>query len=427
MLNDLSSHGEARHDAMSTRRVVITGCGAISPLGMTADALWEGLVQGRSGIDAIRAFDAREFPVKVAGEVKELPPEHAQLPRTFAFAYSAAEEAAKQAKVAALSPDDRCGVFCGVTIDYPDIADVLRAYRGDKRQPTPAGPAGLLGSWRLRTEAIASLVARQLGIASRTRIAQVIDDACASGGTMIGEAFRKLRRGEIDVAVALGATAVVDFVGISIFHKLGALSTQPEPHNASRPFDAQRTGFVMAEGGGAVILESLEHARARGVEPLAEVTGFGATTSAYRISDMPPDGVPQQLAMKLALLDARRTPEEIDYISAHGTATKKNDSAETRAIKDLFGARAKGVPISSIKSMIGHTVTAAGMLEAISCIYVIRHGILPPTINLRNGDPECDLDYVPNVARAHRTRVALSNSFGLGGINSALVIEAVEA
>jgi 3-oxoacyl-[acyl-carrier-protein] synthase II len=406
---------------MNARRVVLTGCGAISPLGNTADALWDGVAHGRSGIDLIRGFDARTFPVKVAAEVKDLPRDVESVPRTLALAYSAAEEAARQASLAALRPDDRCGVFCGGTMDYPDFDDLLKVYLGER--PTP-DRGGLLGSWRLRLDSMATLVARRIGIAAQTRTAQVMDNACATGGMVIGEAFRAIRRGALDVAVALGATSWTKLVPITVFYKLGTLSTEARPDAASRPFDAQRSGFVIGEGGGAVVLESLEHALARGATPLAEVTGYGATSSAYRITDMPADGVPQRVAMELALSDARRSPADVDYVNAHGTATATNDVVETRALRALLGDRAPAVPISSTKSMIGHTIIAAGVLEAIVCVHAIRHGVVPPTINLHHPDPDCDLDYVPNVARPHRTRVALSNSFGFAGINCALVIEA---
>jgi 3-oxoacyl-[acyl-carrier-protein] synthase II len=270
---------------------------------------------------------------------------------------------------------------------------------------------------------MATLVARRIGIAQKTRVAQVVENACATGSLVVGEAVRRVRHGVVDVAIALGATSWTDLVGISVYQRLGALSPQATP---ASPFDLQRSGFVMGEGCGAVVVESLEHARARGATPLAAVTGYGTTASAFKVMDMPRDGAPLARAMELALEDAGRTPADVDYISAHGTATQVNDVCETRAIKSLLGDRAKHVPISSLKSMIGHTAMAAGVLEAVACTYAIRNGVVTPTIKLHNPDPECDLDYVPNVARKHQARVVLSNSFGAGGANCTLVIEALE-
>jgi len=412
---------------MTPCRVVVTGWGAVSPLGLSADALWDGLAHGRSGIDFIRCFDASDFPIKVSGEVRNLPEGPEPLPRTLAMAYSAASEAAGQAGLAALSKSARCGVFCGSTADWPNVEELVDAYRNIQKTQRPAtGPSALLASRRMRLGAMPALIARRLGIADRTRAANVVDDACASGGMIIGEAFQLLRRGALDVAVAVGASSWTNLVGITLYHKLSALSTEPTV-DACRPFDAKRSGFVMAEGAGALVLETLDHARARGAVPLAEVTGYGCTVSAYRITDMPDDGIPQLRAMEFALRDARRTAADVDYINAHGTATLQNDVVETRAIHQLLGARAPEVPISSNKSMVGHTITAAGTLEAIASIYTIRNGIVPPTINLHNRDEDCDLDYVPNVSRARPTNVVISNSFGFGGQNCALVLEAYAA
>ncbi|WP_394834231.1 beta-ketoacyl-[acyl-carrier-protein] synthase family protein [Pendulispora rubella] len=405
---------------MTHRRVVVTGCGAVSPLGLSADAHWEGLVHGRSGIDFIRSFDARDFPVKVAGEVKDFTVP-ASLPRTLAMAFTAAEEAAAQAGLHSLRPDARCGVYCGGTMEWPDLDDELvPLHRGDETKPRAPS---LLTQRRMRLGGMATLVARRIGIASRMRGAQVIDGACASGGMAIGEAFHRIRAGVLDVAVSLGACSWTNLVGLSLYYKLAALSSEASAA-ASRPFDAKRSGFVMAEGAGAVILEPLEQAQARGAIPLAEVTGYGVTGSAFRITDMPDEGIPQHRAMDVALRDARRSGADVDYINAHGTATQQNDVVETQAIRRLLGARARDVPISSNKSMTGHSITAAGALEAIATIYTIREGIIPPTINLHNPDPQCDLDYVPNTSRRRETRVALSNAFGFGGHNCALVLEA---
>jgi 3-oxoacyl-[acyl-carrier-protein] synthase II len=243
----------------------------------------------------------------------------------------------------------------------------------------------------------------------------------------VGEAYRQVRAGVLDVGVAAGASSWTNLLGLLAYHKLTALSTEGRvPAAASRPFDLRRSGFVMAEGAAVVVLERLEHARGRGARPLAEVTGYGASASAYRITDLPPDGAPQHLAMQLALRDAGRDAGEVDYVNAHGTSTYQNDLVETRALRRLLGKRCYDVPVSSNKSMTGHTITAAGALEAIATVCTLRDGVLPPTINLTEPDPECDLDYVPGVARRRPVRVALSNSFGFGGQNCALVVEAYE-
>jgi len=344
------------------------------------------------------------------------------VPRPLALAYTAAEEAAQQGQVARLAPTSRCGVIAGGVPDFADlgISDLLRAYLGERSRPKHSG---LLRCARFRLESMATLVARRIGVGAQTRLTQVIDNACASGGAAIGEAFRKVRYGGLDVGIAVCSTSWTSLVGLTLYHLLGALSAQANP---AGPFDAQRSGFVMGEAGAALVLESLEHAQSRGVEPLAEVTGYASTANAYRITDMPLDGAPLERVMALALRDAKRAPAEVDYINAHGTATALNDAVETRAVKRLLGSRASHVPVSSIKSMIGHSITAAGALDAIACVYAIRTGVVPPTVNLHNRDAECDLDYVPNEARRHATRVALSNSFGFGGHNCALVIEAFD-
>ena len=271
---------------------------------------------------------------------------------------------------------------------------------------------------------VQTLLGELLGLGQHLRITRVIDGACASGGEAIGDAFRHIQHGQVEVALASGACSWTNFVGLSIYQKLTTLSTEAEiPAQASRPFDALRNGFVMAEGAAVLVLENLEHALRRGAQPLAEVTGYGSTTSTYRVTDMPPDGMPQWKAMELALQDADLAPEEIDYVNAHGTSTRQNDPVETLAIRRLLGKRAWEVPVSSNKSMLGHTITASGVLEAIATVKTIQEGILPPTINLYHPDPACDLDYVANHARQQTVRAALSNSFGFGGQNSALVIE----
>jgi 3-oxoacyl-[acyl-carrier-protein] synthase II len=409
---------------MKRSRVVVTGLGAVSPLGLTAAALWRGLVEGRSGLGFATSFDVTHFPVKVTGEVAALPAAPAAS-RTHQLLARAAREAAAHAGLATLPASTRWGTFCARSFDWPDARALVRARRAGTAPTVPPGrtAAGAFASYRFG--AAAPKLAAVLGVPGAPRVTRVIDAACASGGMAVGEAFRQVRDGVLEVGVAAGASSWTNLLGLLAYSKLTALSPEARvPSQASRPFDARRSGFVMAEGAGVVVLERLEHALARGAAPLAEVTGYGASVSAFRITDLPPEGAPQSLAMQLALRDAGRSSGEVDYVNAHGTSTYQNDLVETRALRRLLGKRCYEVPVSSNKSMIGHTITAAGALEAIATVCTVRAGLLPPTINLTEPDPECDLDYVPLVARRHPVRVALSNSFGFGGQNCALVVEA---
>lgn len=410
---------------MTRQRVVVTGLGAVSPLGMNTGELWQGLAAGRSGIKFISSFDPTYFPVKVAGEVTGFPYDPAsKLPRTYQLLRLAAQEAAGQSNLDDLPADSRCGVFTGRSIDWPTPGELVAAYSKEIGQSgaTPRLSPEQFASYRFG--AGSPLLGQILGLSGRLEVTQVLDGACATGGMVVGEAFRHIRAGQVDLAVAAASSSWTNLAGITAYHNLKALSTEAtNPGQASRPFDIRRSGFVMAEGAAVLVLESLEHALRRGRQPLAEVTGYGMTTSAYRITDLPPEGLPQYQAMDRALADAGRQPEEVDYINAHGTSTYQNDLVETRAIHRLLGRRSHLVPVSSNKSMTGHTITTAGALEAIATVFTLNQRLIPPTINQSEPDPECDLDYVPNIARQQDVRVALSNSFGFGGQNCALVLE----
>lgn len=405
------------------QRVVVTGLGSVSPLGLNTSELWQQMVRGASGLRFLSSFDGSLFPVKVVGEIPDFPfDECSPLSRTNQLLLLAGREASAHAALEDLPDTSRCGIYCGRTSDWPTLPDLIHAYQVQPGWPGGRQTRAEFANYRIGLGP--SLLGELLGIDQHLTITRVIDGACASGCEAIGEAFRHIQHGQVDVALASGACSWTNFVGLTIYHKLTTLSSEAEqPAQASRPFDALRNGFVMAEGAAVLVLESLEHAQQRNVQPLAELTGYGSTTSTYRITDMPPDGLPQWKAMELALQDAALAPDELDYINAHGTSTRQNDPVETLAIHRLLGKRAWEVPVSSNKSMLGHTITASGVLEAIATVKTIQEGILPPTINLYHPDPECDLDYIPNHARQQAVRAALSNSFGFGGQNSALVIE----
>jgi 3-oxoacyl-[acyl-carrier-protein] synthase II len=393
---------------------VVTGFGAVTPLGLTAADLWEGLVAGRSGIGFVTTFDTEHFPVKVAGEVKGLPTGKTnEVSRTHQLLRLALREALDHSALGASATPVRLGVFCGRSLDWPTPAQVMVANGFDIVDRRFGATAPLLAGVVSQT------------VRTTTVRTQTLDGACASGGMVVGQAFRSIRDGRVDAAVAAGASSWTNLLGISVYHKLNALSLETRvPAEASRPFDARRSGFVMAEGAGVLILESLEHALWRGALPLAEITGYGATASAYRVTDLPTDAEPQATAIRAALADAGTGADDVTYINAHGTSTYQNDLIETRALHKAFGKHARDLAISSNKSMLGHTITAAGVLEAVATVCTINAGLIPPTINLNDPDPSCDLDYVPHQSRQSRVEVAVSTSFGFGGQNCALVLEA---
>lgn len=407
---------------MSRRRVVVTGVGAITPLGLTAEETWQGLLAGRSGIGPITQFDSSHLPVHIAGEVKGFDParyipkkEARRMSRASQLAVAAAQEALAQA---GLTPPlgERAGVVMGTGIGGLEWAfaqaRVLWEHGAERVSPfgitasLPNMPAHHISQWAQALGPISAVVT-----------------ACAAGTQAVGEGAELIRRGAADVVIAGGVEGFIHEIAIAGFYAMRAISTRnDEPERASRPFDAQRDGFVLAEGAGVLVLESWEHARARGAPILAEVLGYASSSDGFHVAQPDPEGQGAMRAIRWALEDAGVRPEEVDYINAHGTATPLNDVVETRAIKGVFGPHAYRVPVSATKSMIGHAMGGAGAIEAVVCVLTLRDQIIHPTINLEEPDPECDLDYVPGQARRADVRVVLSNSFGLGGQNACLVM-----
>jgi 3-oxoacyl-[acyl-carrier-protein] synthase II len=408
------------------RRVVITGMGVVSPLGVGVDAFWTALCEGRSGIRRISRFDPARLPSQIAGEARDFDP-LAHLPRRdvvrtdafIQFAMAAAAQAVAGAGLDVSAQSERVGVSIGTGMG--GIPLVLATYDVLLRDgPEAVSPYALPGSL---ASMAAGWVSMRLG--ARGPLAAAVT-ACAAGAQAIGDAARIIQRGDADAMVAGGTDALVHPLVVAGFCALRALSTRnAEPARASRPFDRDRDGFVLAEGAGAVVLEALDRARARGAPLHAEVAGFGLTADAHHPTQLTVEGPARAIAAALA--EAGLDPDGIDYVNAHGTSTPQNDVTETRAIRQVFGRHAGRVAVSSTKSMTGHMIGAAGAVEAIATALAIRHGLLPPTINYDTPDPECDLDYVPNRARARRVRAALSNSFAFGGTNAVLALREVAA
>ncbi|MCL0070767.1 beta-ketoacyl-ACP synthase II [Dehalococcoidia bacterium] len=413
-------------DTRTRNRVVVTGLGAVTPLGLNVDQYWQGLVEGRSGIGPITHFDSSDLSCKVAGEVKGFDPvnfmgrkEARHMGRFSQFAVAAVRMAIEDAKLDLPKEDpERLGVYLGSGIGgLPEIEDgcqVLTAKGGMRVNPF------------FMPIILTNLAAGHVSIAFGLKgYISTVSTACAAATQAIGEATEIIRRGSAEVMVAGGTEAGITAIGVAGFAVMKALTGRnEEPTKASRPFDANRDGFVPAEGAGVLILESLQHALSRGAPILAEIAGFGISSDAYHAVAIDPDGAIR--AMRLAIADAGLAPGDVDYINAHGTSTPLNDVSETRAIKKLFGDYAYKVAISSTKSMIGHLLGAAGGVEAIACVKTLNEGIVHPTINYETPDPECDLDYVPNAARKRDVRVALSNGFGFGGQNACLVFRRFE-
>jgi len=403
-------------------RVVITGIGAVSPLGLNVPSMWEALVNSRSGVDHITLFDPELFETKIAAEVKGFNAadylDHKKarhMDRYAHFAVVASLEAVEQARLS-FDNAEEIGVIIGSGIGG---LGTLSAQFGVLAERGPRKVSPFLIPMMI-TDAASGQVSILLGAKGVNFCAT---SACSSGADAIGEACEIIKRGDAQVMLAGGAEAAITPIGMAGFNAAGALSTQnDEPQKASRPFDAQRDGFVIGEGGAVLVLESLPHALGRGANILAEVLSYGATSDAYHITQPAAGGEGGAKAMQIALRKAGIRPDEIDYINAHGTSTPLNDKSETMAIKTVFGQHAYRMPISSTKSMMGHLIGAAGAIEAIICVLTIQRGVIPPTINLTNPDPDCDLDYVPHVSRQRKVRTALSNSFGFGGHNSVLVL-----
>ncbi|HEC35834.1 MAG TPA: beta-ketoacyl-[acyl-carrier-protein] synthase II [Anaerolineae bacterium] len=407
---------------MSRIRVVVTGVGAITPLALTAEETWRGLLAGRSGIGPITQFDASGFSSRIAGEVKDFDPrayipfkEARRMSRASQFAVVAAQQALADA---GLKPPlgEEAGVLLGTGVGGMEWAFAQARILWEKglARVSPFGitaalpnmPAHHVSRWAQALGPISTVVA-----------------ACASGTQAVGEGTEVIRRGAAEVMVAGGVEGFVHEISVGGFCVMRALSTRnDEPERASRPFDAGRDGFVFAEGCGLLVLESLEHARARGARILAEMLGYASSSDGFHVAQPDPDGRGAMRAMAWALEDAGVEPDRVDYINAHGTGTPINDLIETRAIKGVFGTHAYAVPISSTKSMIGHAMGAAGGIEAVVCVLTLRDQVIHPTVNLEEPDPECDLDYVPGAARRADVRVVLCNSFGLGGQNACLVL-----
>jgi len=406
---------------MDKQRIVITGIGAVTPLGLNTEEFWAGLSTGKSGIDYITYFDTSNYQVKVDAEVKGFDPaKYVDLkivdrtPRSVHLAITAADEAMKMARLdMAKEQAERVGIITSTMIENDYIIKGFETLR--ERGPRRGDPLFI-------TKVSPAVVSSQIGILIGAKGPNSsVNSLCASGADAIGNALNHIRLGHADVMISGGSDASLEATAIAGLNMLGALSRSTTPDKASRPFDLNRNGFVYGEGAGIVILESLEHARKRGAPILAEIAGVGWSFDAYDATAPQPDT--QALAMSLALQDADVKPEEVDYINAHGTSTKLNDSCETTAIKTVFKDYAYRLPASSNKSMFGHIIAAAGAVEAIASVLTIKNSIIPPTINYENPDPECDLDYVPNVARPAEVNICLSNSFGLGGNNCCLLIK----
>jgi 3-oxoacyl-[acyl-carrier-protein] synthase II len=402
------------------RRVVITGIGLATPLGCGTEKNWQALIAGRSGIGPLTLFDCSDFPVRFAGQVNDFDPaafidkkEIKRADRFAQFALAAAQMAMDDSGyVIERDLAHRVGVVIGVGMGgISTVEDYHREFlKSGLKRVSPF----------LIPRLIANLAPAQIAIRfGCTGVNYTPTSACASGGHAVGEAYRQVRFGYQDMIIAGGAEAALTPMGVGGFAVMKALSTRNEdPQRASRPFDLQRDGFVMAEGAGIVILEELRHAQSRGARIIAEVAGYGANSDAYHITTPAPEGRGAKECMRLALADGEIDPVEVDYINAHGTSTQYNDTNETEAIRRVFGERAYKLPVSSTKSMTGHMLGAAGGVEAAFTALAIYHRCIPPTINYEFPDPACDLDYVPNHARPAEIRVALSNSFGFGGTNS---------
>ncbi len=430
-------------------RIVISGMGWITPLGHDLKTVWSRLMRGDSGMAPIDRFDARTFPTTFAAQVRDFDMTpyvrdmavHNGAGHNIGFAMGAARQAWEQAGLSSWKGLNgrRVGIYLGAGEGVLDTEHYVAANIAGWDEATQQingkrwAEAALREMTALREieqepNMPVSHLAREFGIRGP---AYNCLTACAASTQAIGEACAILRRGDADIMLSGGTHTMIHMLGITGFNRLTALSTSKgDPTKASRPFDRERDGFVMGEGSGMVILESLEHALARGAKPIAEVLGYGSSADAFRITDIQPDGRGAAASMSMALKQAGIDPHSkrsdgrppIDYISAHGTGTKENDSIETRGVKRVFGDNAASIPMSSIKSMMGHLIAAAGAVELITCVMAIETGMLPPTINYQTPDPDLDLDYVPNVARSAKVDVCLSNSFGFGGQNDTLIV-----
>ena len=405
------------------KRVVVTGMGMVSPLGIGVKENWEAICQGKSGIGPITRFDITDFPSKIAGEVKGFNPEDyvdkKETKKMDIFIHYALASGMMALKDSQLKIDesnaDRVGVLVGAGLGGLSTIEKYHTILLEQG-PKKISPFFI-------PMLIVNLAPGQISIyfGARGPNSSVVT-ACATGNHSIGEAARIIQRGDADAMIAGGAESTITPLAVGGFSSMRALSTRnSEPERASRPFEKDREGFVIAEGAGLLVLEELEHARKRGAPIHAEIIGFGCNGDAYHISAPSPNGIGAARCMEVAMKDAKINYTDIDYINAHGTSTPLNDMSETMAMKTVFKERAKKMPVSSTKSMTGHLLGAAGGVEAVYSILAIKHGIIPPTINYETPDPECDLDYVPNVPREAKVRTVMSNSFGFGGTNATLI------
>jgi 3-oxoacyl-[acyl-carrier-protein] synthase II len=422
-------------------RVVITGIGWVTPMGDDIETVWRCLLAGDSGIARTTLFDASTFPTTISAEVKNFDlsshvpssTEHAGAGRNTQFALAACAQAWKWAGLD------------GTKLNLDQVGMYLAGGEGELDFDAYTNAA--LSAWKDGAISVDTVKWATVAMQRMTAVRELEQEpniplshlallsgargpafncltACAASTQAIGEATQILRRGDADVMIGGGTHSMIHPFGVTGFNRLTALSIANEnPARASRPFDAQRGGFVLGEGAGVVILETLEHAEKRGANILVEVAGYGSTADAFRITDQDPEGAGAIGAMQAALADAKLSPSQIHYINAHGTGTRENDGNETLAIKNVFGDRSKACPVSSIKSMMGHLIAAAGAVELITCVLAIRDNVLPPTMNLENADPECDLDYVPNKPRQAQVDAVLSNSFGFGGQNDSIIVK----
>lgn len=410
------------------RRVVVTGMGAITPIGNDIASFWQAIKNGECGIDTIKSFDPSEFKTQIAGEVKNFNPteyidkkDARKMDQFTQYALVAAMEAVKNSGIDMSKEDPwRVGVISGSGIGGIKTLEEQHAVL-EQKGPGRVSPFFI-------PMIIGNMAAAQIAIKFGMRgINENVVTACASGTNAIGDAFRHIQSGTNDVIVAGGCEAAVSPLAFAGFCNMKAMSTRnDDPKHASRPFDAERDGFVLSEGAGFIVLEELEHAKARGANIICEMVGYGATDDAYHITSPIPGGEGGAKAMEFAINDAKIKPEEMTYINAHGTSTKYNDHFETQAIKSVFGDAASKVAVSSTKSMTGHMLGAAGGVEAIVCALAIKDGYIPPTINYENADPDCDLDIVPNVGRNQEVKYAMSNSLGFGGHNASVVFKKYE-
>lgn len=406
------------------KRCVITGMGAITPMGNDVQEFWKNIKSGVCGIDKITRFDTTEFKAKVAAEVKNFEPtlyvEKKELKRNDLFSIygvAAAHQAYESSGIKEGEVDPfRFGVIVGSGIGGLITMEEQILKMGEK------GPSKVSPLFIPMT--IGNMAAGNIALRFGAKgICTDVVTACATGTNCIGEAYRNIKHGYLDMCLAGGTEASVTPIAVAGFSNLTALSTSDDPLKASRPFNKERGGFVMGEGAGILMLEELEHALKRGAKIYGEVVGYGSTCDAYHITAPSPDGEGAAAAMEMAVKEAGISPEEISYINAHGTGTHHNDIGETAAIKRAFKEAAYKIPVSSTKSMTGHLLGAAGAVEAIACVFALEEGFIPPTIGLEEADPECDLDYVPNVGRAEKVKYALSNSLGFGGHNAVLCLK----